>query len=57
MNIDELVVIGDSHTSQYGFDNLKSYKDIKLLFNLNFRNYYIVPYFRSKKKKLKIRQL
>ena len=35
MNIDELVVIGDSHTSQYDFDNLKSYKDINNIILLN----------------------
>jgi hypothetical protein len=29
MTIEKLVVIGDSHTSQYGFDSVKSYKTIK----------------------------
>jgi hypothetical protein len=28
MKIKELVVVGDSHTSQYGFDTIKSFKDI-----------------------------
>ena len=29
MTIEKLVVIGDSHTSQYGFDSVKSYKTIE----------------------------
>jgi len=35
MKIEELVVIGDSHTSQYGFDTIKSYKDIEKFFLIN----------------------
>lgn len=35
MIIKELVVIGDSHTSQYGFDNIKNYNEIESITLIN----------------------
>lgn len=35
MKINELVVIGDSHTSQYGFDTIHSYNDIGRIILIN----------------------
>jgi hypothetical protein len=35
MKIEQLVVIGDSHTSQYGFDTINTYNDIERIFLIN----------------------